>query len=131
MRLRRLLTGFLALGAAVVTVAGAAAHAPAARFAGSYAVTFRVTNAHVASTHFVFAPTSRCAGPCSTVSFHQRLSTETTWRATVLRYTLGAKGYGLRRVLPRFANCSAPGGKTVARGFDVVSTQTLRVTRTV
>jgi hypothetical protein len=137
MGLRHLLgTGLLAGGAAAAVIAAFAAPpvgaaAPAARFAGTYAVTFRVTNAHVAASHWIFAPVSPCAARCRTVDFRERLTTETSWRRTVLHYTLRTDGYRARRVLPRVAACSTPAGKSVALGYDVVSAQTIRVTRTV
>jgi hypothetical protein len=101
-------------------------------FSGSYAVTFRVTNAKTfAPSHWIFAPKPACASPCAAVSFQQRLTTEKTWRKFVLTYKWNGSAYAIASRTQRgIADCRSAAGTTVKTGYDVRSTSTLRPSKT-
>jgi hypothetical protein len=122
-------------GAATLLTAAAAVGAqraatPDVAFTGRYAVTFRVTNAkNFTPTRWIFGVTKPCNSPCRSVSFHQRLVSEKGWRSFVLTYTWRGAGYSLTpRVQRGLSDCRGAGGATVRKGYDVTSTQTLRMT---
>jgi hypothetical protein len=70
-----------------------------------------------------------CSSPCRSVSFHQRLASEKAWRSFILTYTWNGAGYAVApRVQRGISDCRGAGGATVRKGYDVTSTQTLRVT---
>jgi hypothetical protein len=106
---------------------------PRAGFGGRYAVTFRITNAKgISPTRWVFAPSSPCPDPCRSFAFRVRLRTESTWRRTRLQFVWSGRAYVMKRhVLRGYADCRGSDGRTVRKGFDVGSTETLRVTRIV
>ena len=101
-------------------------------FAGTYVVTFRVTNAKgFKPTTWVYGVVSKCARPCKGVSFHDRLASETSWRSFVLTYTWSGSAYAIRRVQRSLTDCRGTKGVTVKRGYDIVSSQTFTPTRVV
>jgi hypothetical protein len=106
-----------------VAVAARATNPPAAAFSGTYKVTIRTTNAKLATTHWIYAPRRRCAGPCYAVTFRQRLVSEKSWRSSLLAFRWKGTAYAFSRKLPKFADCRGRSGQgsAVKKGYDVTS----------
>ncbi|MBA3844301.1 MAG: hypothetical protein H0X39_17070 [Actinobacteria bacterium] len=120
----------------IVAGAGSAASrvaTPPVSFTGTYVVTFRVTNTTgFKPTTWIYGVVSACTRPCKSVSFHQRLASETSWRSFVLTYNWSGSAYEITpRVQKGMSDCRGTKGAAVKRGYDVVSTQTFRPTRVV
>lgn len=129
-RIRAAGTGAAALLFLTATAVGATrAAVPQVAFSGTYGVTYRVTNAkNFRPTHWIFGVTAACASPCRSVSFRQRLISEKTWRSFILAYTWNGAGYAIApRVQRRISDCRSAADGTVRKGYDVTSTQTIRM----
>jgi len=129
MSVRRILASALACGllAAALAPALAAAPAPSARVAGSYAFVYRVTNLKDAkATRWVYRIVTPCKAPCASFAVQGRLTSEKKERAFVNTYRWNGKGFRLVKTLHGASTCVGRGGKRIKRGYDIVSSQSLK-----
>lgn len=113
--------------------AGHESSPPPAAFSGSYSVTFNVTNVkNFKPTRWVYNLPKACAAPCKLITFRQRLVSEKAWRSFILVYNWNGSLYALRpRTQRSIADCVNRAGKTARRGYDAVSTQSIRPAKSI
>jgi hypothetical protein len=106
---------------------------PPAAFSGTYSVTFHVTNVkNFKPTRWVYNLRKACAAPCKLIAFRQRLVSEKAWRSFILIYNWNGSSYAVHpRTQRSIADCANRAGKSIRRGYDVVSTQSIRPAKSI